>query len=121
LEWKFTPKQRNNSFENPLDLIVFINGLPIITFELKNELTRQTVKDAIKQFKTNRDPKEELFRLGRCLLHFAVDREQVWMKMINHIESNFEVFKEYNDNPEFKAFSAGQMFKILITDLAKAV
>jgi len=41
-------------------------------------------------------------------------------KMINHIDSNFEVFKEYNDNPEFKAFLAGQMFKILINDLAKA-
>lgn len=39
-------------------------------------------------------------------------------KMINHIDSNFEVFKEYNDNPEFKAFLAGQMFKILIRDLA---
>ena len=39
-------------------------------------------------------------------------------KMINHIDSNFEVFKEYNDNPEFKAFLAGQMFKILINDLA---
>jgi type I restriction enzyme, R subunit len=35
-------------------------------------------------------------------------------KMINHIDSNFEVFKEYNDNPEFKAFLAGQMFKLLI-------
>jgi type I restriction enzyme R subunit len=40
-------------------------------------------------------------------------------KMINHIDSNFEVFKEYNDNPEFKAFLAGQMFKILIHDLAR--
>jgi type I restriction enzyme R subunit len=37
-------------------------------------------------------------------------------KMINHIDSNFEVFKEYNDNPEFKAFLAGQMFKLLISD-----
>lgn len=38
-------------------------------------------------------------------------------KMINHIDSNFEVFKEYNDNPEFKAFLAGQMFKLLINDI----
>ena len=37
--------------------------------------------------------------------------------MINHIDSNFEVFKEYNDNPEFKAFLAGQMFKLLINDI----
>jgi type I restriction enzyme R subunit len=40
-------------------------------------------------------------------------------KMINHIDSNFEVFKEYNDNPEFKAFLAGQMFKLLINDIGK--
>lgn len=38
-------------------------------------------------------------------------------KMINHIYSNFEVFKEYNDNPEFKAFLAGQMIKLLINDI----
>lgn len=65
--------------ENSLDLVVFINGLPIITFELKNELTQQTVKDAIKQYKSSRDPKEELFRLGRCMVHFAVDSDQIWM------------------------------------------
>ena len=40
-------------------------------------------------------------------------------KMINHIDSNFEVFKEYNDNPEFKAYLASQMFKLLINDIAK--
>ncbi len=37
-------------------------------------------------------------------------------KMINHIDSNFEVFKEYNDNPDFKAFLAGHMFKLLLND-----
>jgi len=37
-------------------------------------------------------------------------------KMINHIESNFEVFKEYKDNPEFRAFLAGQMFKLMLRD-----
>ena len=65
--------------ENALDLVIFINGLPIITFELKNELTKQNVKDAIKQYKATRDQKEELFRLGRCIVHFAVDTDQVWM------------------------------------------
>lgn len=65
--------------ENCLDMMIFINGLPVITFELKNELTKQNVKDAIKQYKNSRDPKEELFRLGRCIVHFAVDTDQVWM------------------------------------------
>jgi len=65
--------------ENSLDVVVFINGLPLITFELKNLLTNQTVKDAIKQYKNDRDPKEELFRFRRCMVHFAADTEQVWM------------------------------------------
>ncbi|MBU2651728.1 MAG: DEAD/DEAH box helicase family protein [Bacteroidetes bacterium] len=84
----------SNQNENSLDLVVFINGLPIITFELKNELTKQTVKDAIKQYKTHRDPKEELFRLGRCLVHFAVDTEQVWMA--THLKGENTYFLPFN-------------------------
>ena len=80
--------------ENSLDLVIFINGLPIITFELKNELTKQTVKDAIKQYKTNRDPKEELFRLGRCMVHFAVDSEQIWMA--THLRGDNTYFLPFN-------------------------
>jgi type I restriction enzyme R subunit len=62
-----------------LDLVLFLNGLPLATFELKNLLTGQTVKDAIRQYQHDRDPREELFRLGRCLVHFAVDTELVYM------------------------------------------
>ena len=80
--------------ENSLDLVVFINGLTIITFELKNELTKQTVKDAIKQYKTNRDPREELFRLGRCMVHFAVDSEQIWMT--THMKGENTCFLPFN-------------------------
>jgi type I restriction enzyme R subunit len=58
---------------NALDLALFINGLPIATFELKNSLTKQTVEDAIEQYKRDRDPRERLFELGRCIAHFAVD------------------------------------------------
>jgi type I restriction enzyme, R subunit len=61
-----------------LDLCVFINGLPIVTFELKNRLTKQTVADAIQQFKRDRNPRELLFHFGRCLAHFAVDDQEVW-------------------------------------------
>jgi type I restriction enzyme R subunit len=85
--------------EKSLDLVVFINGLPIITFELKNELTKQNVKDAIKQYKTTRDPKEELFRLARCLVHFAVDTEQVWMcTQLKGENSFFLPFNKGNNN-----------------------
>jgi type I restriction enzyme, R subunit len=62
-----------------LDLGLFINGLPIATFELKNSLTKQTVADAIEQYKLDRDPKEPLFRFGRCVVHFAVDDTEVMM------------------------------------------
>ncbi|MEK6815426.1 MAG: RNA-binding domain-containing protein, partial [Nitrospirota bacterium] len=55
------------------------NGIPIFTAELKNPLTGQDVEDAIRQYKTNRDPREPLFRYGRCLAHFAVDPDLVYV------------------------------------------
>lgn len=66
-----------------LDLCLFINGLPIATFELKNRLTKQTVDDAIKQFKYDRNPRELLFQFGRCVVHFAVDDQEV--RMCTHL------------------------------------
>lgn len=62
-----------------LDLVLFINGLPIATFELKNSLTKQTVADAVEQYKRDRDPRERLFEFGRCVVHFAVDDSEVQM------------------------------------------
>ena len=62
-----------------LDLCLFINGLPVATFELKNSLTKQTVADAILQYQRDRDPKELLFQFGRCMVHFAVDDAEVRM------------------------------------------
>jgi type I restriction enzyme R subunit len=62
---------------NALDLGLFINGLPIATFELKNSLTKQTVEDAVEQFKRDRNPRELLFQFGRCMGHFAVDDSEV--------------------------------------------
>jgi type I restriction enzyme R subunit len=62
-----------------LDLCLFINGLPIATFELKNGLTKQTVEDAVQQYKRDRDPRERLFEFGRCVVHFAVDDSEVRM------------------------------------------
>ncbi len=60
-----------------LDLCIFINGLPIATFELKNRLTKQTVEDAVQQYKRDRDARELLFQFGRCVVHFAVDDQEV--------------------------------------------
>jgi type I restriction enzyme R subunit len=60
-----------------LDLCLFVNGLPAATFELKNNLTKQTVEDAVEQYKRDRDPRELLFQFGRCMVHFAVDDQEV--------------------------------------------
>jgi type I restriction enzyme R subunit len=65
--------------QRALDLCAFINGLPLITFELKNSLTKQTVDDAVEQYKRDRDPRETLFAFGRCVVHFAVDDSEVRM------------------------------------------
>lgn len=52
----FSPSDKKS-----LDMMIFINGIPVISFELKNELTHQNVQHAIKQYKEDRDPNEELF------------------------------------------------------------
>ncbi|MGQ0763250.1 MAG: type I restriction endonuclease subunit R [Acidobacteriota bacterium] len=62
-----------------LDLGLFINGLPVATFELKNSLTKQTVADAEEQYRRDRDPRERLFEFGVCVVHFAVDDHEVRM------------------------------------------
>ena len=65
--------------ENSLDLVLFLNGIPVFTVELKNPLTGQDVEDAIRQYKTSRDPREPLLAYGRCLAHFAVDPDLVYV------------------------------------------
>lgn len=77
-----------------LDLCVFINGLPIATFELKNRLTKQTVEDAIQQYKQDRDPRELLFQFGRCMVHFAVDDQEV--RMCTHLQGKHSWFLPFN-------------------------
>jgi len=83
-----------------LDLCLFINGLPAVTFELKNRLTKQTVEDAVQQYKRDRDPKELLFQFGRCIVHFAVDDLEV--RMCTHLKAKDSWFLPFN-----KGFSDG--------------
>ena len=65
--------------ENSIDMVIFVNGLPLFTTELKNQFTGQNVINAISQYKTDRDQKEKLLSFKRCLTHFAVDTEQAYM------------------------------------------
>ncbi len=64
---------------NSIDTVLFLNGLPIFTAELKNPLNGQDVRDAIDQYRRDRDPREPLLTFGRCLAHFAVDPELVYL------------------------------------------
>jgi type I restriction enzyme R subunit len=77
-----------------LDMAIFINGIPVITFELKNNLTKQNVQDAIKQYQKDRDPKETLFSFARCLVHFAVDDELIFMT--TELKGEKTVFLPFN-------------------------
>ena len=65
--------------ENSLDLVLFLNGIPLFTAELKSPLNGQTVEAAVRQYKKDRDPREPLLAPRRCLAHFAVDPELVFV------------------------------------------
>jgi len=88
-----------NEARRAVDLGLFINGLPIATFELKNSLTKQTVEDAVEQYRRDRDSREKLFEFGRCVVHFAVDDSEV--RMCTELKGKASWFlplnKGYND------------------------
>jgi len=77
-----------------LDLLLFINGLPIASFELKNSLTKQSVADAVMQYQRDRDPREKLFEFGRCAVHFAVDEREV--RMCTELKGKSSWFLPFN-------------------------
>lgn len=89
----------NDSTRLALDMCIFINGLPVITFELKNQLTKQDVDDAVQQYKEDRDPRELLFQFKRCMVHFAVDDTRI--KFCTKLDGKSSWFlpfdKGYND------------------------
>ena len=68
------------SSENSVDIVLFINGIPVISLELKNQFTGQNVTNAISQYKFDRSGREPIFEFkNRILVHFAVDLYEVWM------------------------------------------
>ena len=81
-----------------LDMVIFINGLPIITMELKNPWTGQNAKfHGIKQYK-HRDPKEPLLNFARCIVHFAIDTDEVYMTTkLNEDKTIFLPFNKGNN------------------------
>jgi len=103
--------------QNSLDLVLFLNGLPIFTTELKNPFTGQNVQDAIEQYRLNRDPREPLFAFGRCLAHFAVDPDLVYMT--THLVGATTRFLPFNKGrnggagnpPSWKGFATAYLWE----------
>ena len=111
----FSPQNKKS-----LDIVTFINGLPIVSFELKNELTKQNVNHAIKQYKTDRDPNEEIFRFGRLVVNFAVDSEEVWMCTELKGQSSFFLpfnkgYKNGAGNPPKEGIRTDYLWKEVLT------
>ena len=75
----YSEKDDPSNKKKSVDMGLFLNGIPIFTAELKNPLNGQNVEDAIRQYRKDRDPREPLFAYGRCLAHFAVDPELVFV------------------------------------------
>ena len=65
--------------ELSIDVVLFINGMPIVTMELKNQWTKQDYTKAIAQYKKDRDPKVPLLHHKRCAVHLAIDDNECWM------------------------------------------
>jgi len=91
--------QYSTKNSNEIDIVLFINGIPVVTMELKNALTGQTHHNAIKQYIKDRNPKGEAFlEFQRCLVHFAVGTEKVYMT--THLKGNSTYFLPFNQGLE---------------------
>lgn len=78
-----------------IDVTLSLNGLPVVTAELKNPLTGQRAADAVKQYKQDRDERDLLFAFKkRALVHFAVDPDEVWMT--TQLKGKDTVFLPFN-------------------------
>jgi type I restriction enzyme, R subunit len=83
--------QNNNS----IDMVLFLNGIPLLTMELKNQLTGQSEKQGVLQYKYDRNPKNEpLLQFKRCLVHFVVDNDRV--SMTTKLNGGNTFFLPYN-------------------------
>jgi type I restriction enzyme R subunit len=96
---------------------IFLNGLPIFTAELKNHLTGQNVENAIRQYRFDREPREPLFAFARCLAHFAVDPDLVYMTThLNGAKTRFLPFSKGRNGgagnpPSWNSFATAYLWE----------
>ena len=101
----------SNQNENSIDMVLFLNGLPIVTMELKNQLTGQNVKHSENQYRNDRDPKEPLLNFKRCMVHFCVDNNKV--SMTTRLAGPKTFFLPYNRDLENPPVDQGYRTKYL--------
>ena len=86
--------------EKSIDMVLFLNGIPVVTMELKNQLTGQNYKNSENQYRYDRDPKEPLLQFKRVLVHFCVDNNQVSMTTrLNNVKTRFFPYNKDIENP----------------------
>lgn len=104
---------------NSIDIVIFINGIPILTVELKNQLTGQTVDNSDNQYRFDRNPKgEPLLQFDRCICHFSVDNDKVNMTtMLNGKDTFFLPFNKTLNNSETESdgFKVDYLWKEILT------
>ena len=85
--------------ERSVDMVLLLNGIPVVTLELKNQLTGQTVQHAMYQYKTDRQANDKLFGFKRTLVHFAVDNNLAYMTTkIDGMKTYFLPFNRGDNN-----------------------
>lgn len=108
----------NEETEQSIDTVIFLNGIPLCSIELKNQLTNQSVEDAITQYKNDRDPTNKLLKFNRCLVHFGVDNDQVVMTTnLNKEKTKFFPFNKAIINPLTDGYRSEYLWKeVLVKD-----
>lgn len=119
-------RQLRYSIDNPreeIDLVLFINGLPIVTMELKNHWTGQNARvHGQHQYKTQRDTNQPLLNFARCVVHFAVDTDEAYMTTkLDGKNTFFLPFNKGNKhgkgNPELEKGKTGHRTNYLWTEV----
>jgi len=101
----------SNQNKNSIDMGLFLNGLPIMTMELKNQLTGQNIKHSQNQYRNDRDPREPLLKFKRCMVHFCVDNNKV--SMTTRLAGLKTIFLPYNRDLENPSVENGYRTKYL--------
>jgi type I restriction enzyme, R subunit len=102
--------------EKSIDMVLFLNGIPFLTMELKNQLTNQTILDSERQYRYDRDPKEQLLQFQRVIVHFCCDNDRI--SMTTRLSGEKTKFLPYNkgiENPETEGLRTNYLWKEVLT------